>query len=219
MPGALILNAGREPAAGVALHLARAGWKLFLTDLSPLTLDRTLADAQAAGAEVKGEVTDPSRGLPAGVLFQDACAFLGTPDLLVLSPSARPRTRFLDLDEWDFQRTFEANVSSQYLLLRLFGRHLAEYLRDGRAALLLPETERDAEGVQATLRMTAAAAEELLRSAAPALAETGLKVFTCRLPRSGVPGDPALLLRWLSGTEPFLPGAVLDLSDQANTGN
>ncbi|TLN25644.1 SDR family oxidoreductase [bacterium] len=47
-------------------------------------------------------------------------------DLLFHCGWARPAAALLQLDEWDWQRTFETNVTSPYLLLKLAGRMMRE---------------------------------------------------------------------------------------------
>ena len=118
---ALITSAGREPARGLALALAGWGWQLALNDLTPTHLEETASAARDLGAQVSTHVGDSSKGLFARGLVEEVLERWGQLDLLVNCPLAEPRLGLLDLDEWDFLRTLEANVHGPFLLMQLAG--------------------------------------------------------------------------------------------------
>ncbi len=199
MSSALLLHADRQPAAGAAGWLASRGWKLYLSSLSPLPLERTLRACAAAGAEARGMVTDPSRGIAANALLEEAGAAFGFPELIVLNPSARPGKPFLQLDEWDFQRTFESNVSTTFLMLQLYARMLA--LRSWRGLAVVCLEDGQANPHPEALRITQAAVEEMLRGCGAELARHGLKVIAARQPTEGWAEDGS----WMDGVLSSLP--------------
>lgn len=118
---ALITSAGREPARSLALALAARGWRLALNDLTPQRLDETAVLAESLGAVCSTHIGDASKGLFARGLVEDALDAMGQVDLLVNLSLAEPRLPLLDLDEWDFQRTLEANIHGPFLLMQLVG--------------------------------------------------------------------------------------------------
>ena len=128
---ALITGAGREPARSLAFALANQGWRLALNDLAPQRLDETAAAIQSLGARVSVHIGDSSKGLFARGLVEEVLDRWERIDLLVNCPLAAPRLPLLDLDEWDFQRTLEANVHGPFLLMQLVGNWMRNERRPG----------------------------------------------------------------------------------------
>jgi NAD(P)-dependent dehydrogenase (short-subunit alcohol dehydrogenase family) len=120
-PTALLTHAGLEPARSLALALAQRGWNLALNDVTPLRLDKLADEAAVLGAQVSQHIGDTSKGLFARGLVEEVLDQFERIDLLVNQPIAEPRLALLDLDEWDFQRTLEANVHGPFLLTQLVG--------------------------------------------------------------------------------------------------
>jgi 3-oxoacyl-[acyl-carrier protein] reductase len=168
---ALITSAGRDPARTLALALAALGWRLALNDLMPQRLDETAMEAQALGAHVSTHIGDSSKGLFARGLVEEVLERWERIDLLVNCPLAEPRLPLLELDEWDFQRTLEANVHGPFLLMQLVGNWMRNERHRGMILNLItspitPPAKAGREAFftsQMALRaLTAAAAPELL---------------------------------------------------------
>ncbi|HWR64968.1 MAG TPA: SDR family NAD(P)-dependent oxidoreductase [Bellilinea sp.] len=112
----LIVGAGRPLGRLLALGFARAGAKLALHDLSPVHLDQTAAQVQALGAESRGYTGDVGKGLPCRALISDVLDDWQRLDVLVTCLQAAPPAGLLQLDEWDWTRTLELNLSGPFLL-------------------------------------------------------------------------------------------------------
>jgi 3-oxoacyl-[acyl-carrier protein] reductase len=168
---ALITSAGRAPARDLALALAGLGWNLALNDLTPQRLDETAAAAQALGGLASAHIGDPSKGLFARGLVEEVLDRWQEIDLLVNCPLASPRLPLLELDEWDFQRTLEANVHGPFLLMQLAGNRMRSEGRPGMILNLItsptdPPSQAGREAFYASqmalMALTAAAAPALL---------------------------------------------------------
>lgn len=211
---ALISGAGREPARSLALELARSGWRLALNDLTPQRLEESAAMARALSAETSTHVGDPSKGLFARGLMEevlDRCANL---DLLVTCPRAEPRSALIDLDEWDFQRTLEANTGGPFLLIQFFSRYLREAGRPGVIVNLIGVSSNNplAAGIEAfyTSQM---ALRALTVSAAAGLAGFNIRIYGIACGESLAKQAAAEALR-LVGDEGAPPsGTVIDLEE------
>lgn len=123
---ALVSGAGRGLGRALSLALAGAGAAVAAQDLSPIHLDATAAAVRAAGGSIRTYTGETGKGLPAGVLIDEVLDDFNRIDLLFHCGWARPASTLLELDEWDWQRTFETNVASPYLLLKLAGRLMRE---------------------------------------------------------------------------------------------
>lgn len=114
----LISGAGRGLGRSLALNLAQAGAVLALHDLAPIHLDETLLQVQAVGGQAKTYVADTGKGLPARMLIADVLADWGRLDGLVNNLHVAPTAGLYSLDEWDWERTLEINLSGPFLLMQ-----------------------------------------------------------------------------------------------------
>lgn len=112
----LIAGAGRPLGRLIALGFAKAGASLALHDLSPVHLDETFMQARALGAECRTYTGDIGKGLPSRALVADVLEDWQRLDVLVTCLHAAPSAGLLELDEWDWTRTLEINLTGPYLL-------------------------------------------------------------------------------------------------------
>ena len=161
---ALVSGAGRGLGRLLALELAHAGAAVAAHDLSPVHLDATVEAVRAAGGEIHAYTGESGKGLPATVLVDEVLGDFERIDLLFHCAWARPAAPLLQLDEWDWQRTFESNVTSPYLLLKLVGG-LMRQQGGGAAGIFAVEARTPpvfAASQQARLALVRAAAAEFL---------------------------------------------------------
>jgi len=112
----LIAGAGRPLGRIIALGFAKAGASLALHDLSPVHLDETFMQVRALGAECRTYTGDIGKGLPSRALIADVLEDWHRLDVLVTCLHAAPSAGLLELDEWDWTRTLEINLTGPYLL-------------------------------------------------------------------------------------------------------
>ncbi|MEW6505188.1 MAG: SDR family NAD(P)-dependent oxidoreductase [Chloroflexota bacterium] len=113
---ALICGAGRHPGRSIALALAAAGWQIAAHDLQPLHLEELKQEIEQAGSACRTYVGDTGKGLAARALIDDVLNDWGQLDVLVYCLQAAPLADLLMLDEWDWQRALEINLSAPFLL-------------------------------------------------------------------------------------------------------
>lgn len=209
---ALVTHAGLEPARSLVLALAGQGWNLALNDLTPLRLDPLAAEAQSKGAEVSQHIGDSSKGLFARGLVEETLDRFERIDLLVNCPIAEPRLSLLDLDEWDFQRTFEANVHGPFLLTQLVGNWMRNEGRPGLILNLIGSPPRPPERPGREAYYTSQMAlRALTAAAAPVLGEYNIRILGFCLGKS----EPARLveraMHAIESDQDFSSGEVIDL--------
>lgn len=113
---ALVCGAGRPPGRQIALGLAAAGWQIAAHDLQPLHLEELRAQIEASGCLCRTYVGDTGKGLAARALIEDVLNDWGRLDVLIYCLQAAPSADLLMLDEWDWQRSLEINLSAPFLL-------------------------------------------------------------------------------------------------------
>lgn len=164
---ALLTGAGRAVGEALALSLARQGVSLALQDLSPLNMDRIAGQVTAAGGQARTYLFDIAKGMPAQALVEQALADYGRLDFVVHCAAVDPAQELLQLDEWDWHRTLDLNLTAAYLLLRALGR--LEPVPEGRrmvnvavrTALPLGGGAATLAGLSGLLGLTTSVAREL----------------------------------------------------------
>jgi NAD(P)-dependent dehydrogenase (short-subunit alcohol dehydrogenase family) len=122
----LMIGAGRLPGPGLALALARQGAIVAANDLSPILLDPLCAAAKSLPGQVKGYVGDATRGMPLRAMIDEVLEDWGKIDILINNPRVCPEIPFLEMDEWDWQRTIEMNLNGPFLVSQLVARIMRE---------------------------------------------------------------------------------------------
>ncbi len=120
LAGRVILISGAARGLGrmLALALAQAGAVLALHDLSPIHLEETYQQVQELGAKCQMYVADSGKGLPARMLITEILEDWGRLDGLINNLHVHPEADLAHLDEWDWERTLELNLSGPFLLMQ-----------------------------------------------------------------------------------------------------
>jgi 3-oxoacyl-[acyl-carrier protein] reductase len=142
-PVALIVGAAAGTGRAIALAFAQAGYTVAAVDGSPVHLDDTVEQILATGGEARAYVGEIGKGLPAKSLVEEVLDDCGQIDVLVNALMVRPAQTLLNLDEWDWQRTLETNLSGVYLLMQAVGRSMIGH---GGAILTVVDDAPDPSG-------------------------------------------------------------------------
>lgn len=118
----LVTGAGRGLGRAIALAFARQGAVLAVNDLTPINLDETVSQIRALGTEVKDYVFDVARKMPAEELVSEVLEDYGGLDILISHAAVHPHMDLLEMDEWDFRRTMDVNLSAAFFMTQLAGR-------------------------------------------------------------------------------------------------
>lgn len=170
----LIVGAGRPLGRTMALGFARAGAKLALHDLSPVHLEETAEQVQALGVEHQTYTGDVGKGLPGRALIADILEDWGRLDVLVTSLHASPDAGLLELDEWDWTRTLELNLSGPFLLAQAAAAVMQE---QGGGTLIFTQAST-ADNLLPALTASQAGLVGLARAAALELHPYNIHSFT-----------------------------------------
>jgi NAD(P)-dependent dehydrogenase (short-subunit alcohol dehydrogenase family) len=122
----LITGAGKGTGRGVAEAFAAQGASVAVNDISPVNLDETLAHIAAAGGQVKAYVEDIAKKMPVQALLNAVLDDFGRIDILVNCAEVEPQKSVLEMDDWDWQRTLDVNLTGAFLLTQSAGRIMKE---------------------------------------------------------------------------------------------
>jgi 3-oxoacyl-[acyl-carrier protein] reductase len=122
----LITGAGRGIGREIALAFGAQGAIIAANDITPINLDETIAQLEAAGAVAKDFVTDISKKMPVQSMVSQVLDQWERIDILVNNAGVEPHAPLLELDAWDWQRTLDVNLSGAFYTTQSVGRVMRE---------------------------------------------------------------------------------------------
>ena len=118
----LITGAGKGIGRAVAEGFAARGAIVAANDITPVNLDETVARISASGGRVKAYVEDIAKKMPVQALVNEVLDDWGRIDILVNCAEVAPSAQVLEMDDWDWQRTLDVNLTGAFLLTQSVGR-------------------------------------------------------------------------------------------------
>lgn len=119
---ALITGATRAPGPELARTLAAEGWRVAVNDLNPFILDQIVQEITQAGGTAHAHHADIAQKLALQTILNDLEDAWGFPSLLINNTRVQPTTPLLDMDEWDWRRVLDVNLTGAFLLTQVVGR-------------------------------------------------------------------------------------------------
>jgi NAD(P)-dependent dehydrogenase (short-subunit alcohol dehydrogenase family) len=170
----LVTGAGKGAGRAVAEAFAAREAILAVNDVSPVNLGETVKHIREAGGRVKDYVEDVAKKMPVQTLLNQVLDDWGRIDVLVNCAEVEPVHALLDMDEWDWQRTLDVNLSGAFLLTQSLGRIMRE--KGGGVIVHVGERAKGPEQRAAYFASKAGLAA-LSALAAVELADFGIRVF------------------------------------------
>jgi NAD(P)-dependent dehydrogenase (short-subunit alcohol dehydrogenase family) len=122
----LVTGAGRGAGKAIAQAFAARGAKVALNDISPVNVDEVVAQITASGGQARAYVEDVAKKVSVQAMINNLTDDWGRLDILVNCANVEPHTPLLDLDEWDWHRTLDVNLTGAFLLTQSVGRTMRE---------------------------------------------------------------------------------------------
>ena len=119
---ALVVGAGSGIGEASAHGLASFGASVVCADVDAEAAENTAREITSGGGEAEAlqlDMTDPES-------VGKAVERVGTPDVLVSTPSVNVRKPVLEITDEEFDRVIELNLKGTFRLIRDFGRGMAE---------------------------------------------------------------------------------------------
>jgi NAD(P)-dependent dehydrogenase (short-subunit alcohol dehydrogenase family) len=170
----LVTGAGKGTGRGVAEAFAGQGAVVAANDISPVNLDDTVAHISSAGGQVKAYVEDIAKKMPVQTLLNAVLDDFRRIDILVNCAEVEPQKSVLEMDDWDWQRTLDVNLTGAFLLTQSAGRIMKE--KGGGVIVHVGERPKGRERRAAYFTSKAGLAA-LSALAAYELSEAGIRVY------------------------------------------
>lgn len=163
----LVTGAGLGFGRSLALAFAREGASVAINDLTPINLDTLVDEIAQAGGRAQAFTGDISKKLSLQAVLNRILDTWPRIDVLVNHAAVRPAMPLLEMDEWDWRRVLDVNLTGTFLAIQSVGRVMRE--QGGGAILNVgPYADDPGENLAAyraskagVLALTQAAAEEL----------------------------------------------------------
>jgi len=118
----LITGAGKGAGRAVAEAFAARGAVIAANDISPINLDIVAENITASGGKIKTYVGDVAKKVAVQALINQVIDDWGRIDVLVNSAAVEPSSPLLDMDEWDWHRVLDVNLTGAFLMSQSAGR-------------------------------------------------------------------------------------------------
>lgn len=118
----LITGAGKGVGRALALAFAEQGAVVALNDISPVNVDLVVAEIIARGGQARSYVEDVAKKVGAQYLVNSVEDDFGRIDILVNHAAVEPHTPLLAMDEWDWHRTLDVNLTGAFFMMQSVAR-------------------------------------------------------------------------------------------------
>ena len=122
----LVTGAGRGIGRAIALAFAAQGAWVAANDITPINLDETIAQIRKAGGRAEDYVADVAKKMPVQNMIEGIVEAWDRIDILINNAGIEPHAPLLDLDEWDWRRTIDVNLTGPFLTMQTTGRVMRE---------------------------------------------------------------------------------------------
>lgn len=172
----LITGAGRGSGRMLAESLATQGAVIGANDISPVNVEEVVERILQQGGRAKAYIEDVAKKVGAQHLIKQVEDDFGRIDILINHASVEPHTPLLDMDEWDWHRVLDVNLTGAFLMTQSVGRVMRA---QGRGMIINLIGMNDAPASMETGAAFVASMsglEGLSRQAARELAHDGIQV-------------------------------------------
>ena len=168
---ALVTGAGKGAGRAAAALLARHGARVAANDISPVNLDDL---AQAGGGIIRTYPEDMAKKVGVQSVILQVEDDLGPIDILVNHAAVHPHVSLLDMDEWDWHRVLDVNLTGAFLTMQSAGRVMRA--RGAGVILNLVSLAAGAQPLQAAYAASMRGLVALTEAAAAELGPYGIHV-------------------------------------------
>jgi NAD(P)-dependent dehydrogenase (short-subunit alcohol dehydrogenase family) len=118
----LITGAGKGSGRILAQACAKHGAVIAANDISPINVEEVVDVINNQGGHAVAFIEDVAKKVGAQHLIKQVEDEFGRIDILINHASVQPHTSLLDMDEWDWHRVLDVNLTGTFLMTQSVGR-------------------------------------------------------------------------------------------------
>ncbi len=171
----LITGAGKGRGRLLAEAFAERGACVAANDISPVNVEEVMHGILQKGGRAKAYVEDVAKKLGAQLIINQVEDDFGQIDILINHAAVEPHVPLLDMDEWDWHRVLDVNLTGTFLMTQSVGRVMRA---QGKGVIinLITETARD-ESSEAAFVASMNGLAGFTRQTARELSPYGIQVY------------------------------------------
>lgn len=123
---ALVTGAGADVGKAVALALAASGAAVAVNDINPDKIETIAEDIIAAGGRALPWHADVANRFQVGSMIEAARDAFGRVDILINAAGVFKAGPMATLDEWDWRRILDVNLTGAFFCTQMLGRVMAD---------------------------------------------------------------------------------------------
>jgi NAD(P)-dependent dehydrogenase (short-subunit alcohol dehydrogenase family) len=171
----LITGAGKGCGRVLAEAFAERGAYVAANDISPINVEEVVGNILMKGGRAKAYVEDVAKKLGAQLIINQVEEDLGGIDILINHAAVEPHIPLLEMDEWDWHRVLDVNLTGVFLMTQSVGR-VMRAKGGGMIVNLITESVRD-ESKEAAFVTSMNGLKGFTRQAARELRPYGIRVY------------------------------------------
>ena len=180
----LITGAGKGCGRLLAQAFAGQGACVAANDISPVNVDEVVMQIVEQGGRAKAYVEDVAKKLGAQLIINQVEDDFGQIDILINHAAVEPHAPLLDMDEWDWHRVLDVNLTGAFLMTQSVGR-VMRAKGQGVIINLITESVRD-ESREAAFVASMSGLRGFTHQAARELRPYGIRVYAVESDREQV---------------------------------
>jgi NAD(P)-dependent dehydrogenase (short-subunit alcohol dehydrogenase family) len=118
----LITGAGRGSGRVLAIEFAKRGAIVAANDITPINVEEVVAEIIRQGGRAKAYIEDVAKKVGAQNIVKQVEDEFGHIDILINHAAVKPHVPLLDMDEWDWHRVLDVNLTGAFLMTQSAGR-------------------------------------------------------------------------------------------------
>ncbi len=118
----LITGTGRGAGRLLAQAFAERGASVAANDISPINVEQVVDEIHSHGGQARAYIEDVAKKLGVQYIVNQVEEDFGRIDILVNHASVEPHVPLLEIDEWDWHRVLDVNLTGTFLMTQSVGR-------------------------------------------------------------------------------------------------
>lgn len=123
---ALVTGAGDGIGRATALALSKAGASVFINDINPDRVASLIETITESGGQVAGLMADVTNKFQVGSTIETCRDKFGRIDMVVNAVGVEKLSTIFRLDEYDWRRVLEVNLTGPFFICQMAGRVMAD---------------------------------------------------------------------------------------------